>query len=304
MAIALPAIKSFLLPGLDGIKLQYPQLPRDWPKLYETKNSEMQLERNVIAAGLSVAAVKQDGEPVIFDNLPGERYTFNQSHLEAGLAYSITRQTIEDNLYKSQFSTNTISLRDAFLRFEQIYAADPFNNATTYTSAVSGDGKALCATDHPVDGGSFSNLASPAASLNEAALNAAQTAINANFRDPRNNRMNAKPKTLLIGPQLESVAIRLTKTELRTGTANNDVSTVQWVQGGLPGGYIVWNYLTNDYRWFIMTDQPGMLHYNRVAFSTDMSVDFQTDSLMVKGRMRKSWGNKDPRAIYGSAATS
>src|SRR4029077_14359102 len=140
--------------------------------------------------------------------------------------------------------------------------------------------------------------------LNETSLLNGQIAINANFRDNANQRMYAKPECLIIPPQLEPVASRLLYTELRPGTANNDINAIQVVQGGIPKGYKVWNYLTSSYAWFLKTNIPGLLNYNRISYSTDMSVDFTTDTLLVKGRMRKSWAYDDPRCLFISVATS
>ncbi len=131
-----------------------------------------------------------------------------------------------------------MGLNEAFDRTNEAFAADVFNSATTYNTAIGGDGRALLSTAHPVDGARSRDLVSPAASLNETSLLNAQVAINANFRDNANQRMNAKPRKLVIPPQLEPVAVRLLKTELRPGTANNDVNAILSTQGGIPDGYV------------------------------------------------------------------
>lgn len=300
MPISLAQIRDELLPGLYAVTGKYSQQPRVWNRVYKTRKSNMALERMASMRYLATAAIKQEGSPTSFDNQPGQRYIYNQEHDEIGLGFAITRKAIDDNLYKDEFGPSAMGLRDAFLRFEEVRAADVVNTATTYDTAVAGDGKAFAATDHPVDGGSFSNLASPAVSLNEAGLLNAQVAINANFRDNANQRMNAKPRRLLIPPQLEPTAIRLLKTELRPGTANNDVNAILSTQGGIPEGYLVWNYLTSEYGWQVLTDQDGFIHMNRVAYETDMSVEFTTDNLLVKGYQRDSFGYNDPRCGYFS----
>jgi len=304
MPVALPAIRDLLLPGLWAVTGKYPQLPRVWNRFYDSRPSKMALERSVSMRYQSVALVKEEGAPASFDNQPGQRYVYNQEHLEFALAFSITRRAIADNLYKTDFGPNAMGLRDAFLRAEEIYAADVLNSSSTFNTNVAGDGKALAASDHPVDGGTVSNIASPAASLSETSLLAAQIAINANWRDNANQRMNAKPKLLIIPPQLEPVAIRLLKTELRPGTSLNDVNAILSVQGGVPGGYAVWNYLTSSFAWYLRTDQRGLVHMDREPYETDMSVEFTTDNLLVKGYMRQSWSYNDWRSIYVSAATS
>lgn len=304
MPVALPQIRDLLLPGLWAVTGQYPQLPRVWSTIYDTRPSKMALERSVSMRYQSIAVVKEEGAPTSFDNQPGQRYVYNQEHLEFGLAFSITRKAIADNLYKTDFGPNAMGLRDAFLRAEEVYAADVLNLCDQYVTATGGDGVALASASHPVDGGVVSNIASPAASLSETSLLNGQIAINANWRDNANQRMNAKPKMLIIPPQLEPIAVRLLRTELRPGTSLNDVNAILSVQGGVPNGYKVWNYLTSQFAWFLRTDQRGMVHMDREPYETDMSVEFTTDNLLVKGYMRQSWNFNDWRSMYISLATS
>jgi len=304
MPIALPQIRDLLLPGLWAVTGQYPQLPRVWNKIYDSRASKMALERSVSMRYQSVAVVKEEGAPTSFDNQPGQRYVYNQEHLEFGLAFAITRKAIADNLYKTDFGPNAMGLRDAFLRAEEVYAADVLNTSDVFVAAIQGDGVSLSNAAHPVDGNTVSNIASPAASLSETSLLNAQIAINANWRDNANQRMNAKPKLLIIPPQLEPVAVRLLKTELRPGTSLNDTNAILMVQGGIPNGYQVWNYLTSQFAWWVRTDQRGLVHMDREPYETDMSVEFTTDNLLVKGYMRQSWAYNDWRSIYTSLATS
>ncbi len=304
MPIALSAIRDLLLPGLWAVTGEYPQLPRVWDKVFTTRKSNMALERSVSMRYLPVALLKQEGAPTTFDNASGERFVYNQEHNEISLGFAITRKTIDDNLYKTEFGPSVMGLRNAFLRSEELYAADVLNSASTYQSAISGDGVALASTAHPVDGATVSNLASPAVTLNETALLNAQVAINANWRDNANQRMNAKPRRLVVPPALEPTAIRLLKTELRPGTANNDVNAIQSTQGGIPDGYLVWNYLTSSFAWFLLTDQTGLIHMDRIPYESDMSVEFTTDNLLVKGYQRYSFSFNDWRSGYFSFATS
>ena len=304
MPIALAQVRDLLQPGLWAVTGMYPQLPRKWNKLFTERKSNMALERSVSMEYLDTATVKSEGGPTSFNNTPGEKYVYNQEHIELARGFAITRKTIDDNLYKTEFGPNSMGLRNAFLRTEELYASDVLNSGTTYNSAVGGDGVALFSASHPVDGATVSNIASPAVSLNESALLNAQVAINANWRDNANQRMDAKPQMLVIPPQPEPVAIRLLKTELRPGTAQNDVNAILSTQGGIPNGYMVWNYLTSSFAWFLKTDQPGLVFMNRIAFETDMSVEFSSDNLLVKGYQRYSFNYNDWRSIYGSFATS
>lgn len=304
MPIALSSIRDLLLPGLWAVEGEYPQLPRVWNKVFQTRKSNMALERSVSMRYLPVAVLKQEGAQTTFDNASGERYIYNQEHNEIALGFAITRKAIDDNLYKTEFGPSAMGLRNAFLRSEEIYAADVLNSAQTYNQSIGGDGVALASTAHPVDGSTVANLASPAVSLNETALLNAQVAINANWRDNANQRMNAKPRRLIIPPQLEPTAVRLLKTELRPGTGNNDVNAILSVQGGIPDGYLVWNYLTSQYAWFLATDQSGLVHMDRIPYENDMSVEFTTDNLLVKGYARYSFSYNDWRSMYFSFPTS
>lgn len=307
MPIALASIRDELLPGLYGVTGKYDQLPKVWPKVFNVKKqSKMALERMTSMKYLALGLVKQEGAPTSFDNSPGQMFIYNQEHLEISLGFAITRKAIDDNLYKTEFGPSSMGLSEAFVRSEEVFAADVINNAATYSTPVGGDGKALAATDHPVSGGTVSNLASPAASLNETSLLNAQIAINANWRDNANQRMNAKPNKLLIPPQLEPIALRLLKTELRPGTAMNDINAILSTQGGLPGGYVVWNYLTSNYAWTVLSNisNTGLIHFDRVPYETDMSVEFTTDNLLVKGYQRYSFGSNDWRIGYFSQPTS
>lgn len=304
MPISLAQERDLLLPGLWAVTGEYPQLPRVWDKIFQTRKSNMALERSVSMRYLPVALIKQEGSPTAFDNASGERYIYNQEHNELGLGFAITRKAIDDNLYKAEFGPNAMGLRNAFLRAEELYASDVLNSAATYVTAVGGDGVALSSTVHPVDGATVSNTASPAASLNETSLLNGQVSINNNWRDNANQRMNAKPRRLVVPAPLEPVAIRLLKTDLRPGTAMNDVNAILSTQGGVPDGHLVWNYLTSSYAWFLLTDQPGLVHMDRIPFETSMSVEFSSDNLLVKGYQRYSFNYNDWRSAYFSFATS
>ncbi len=304
MPVALSSIRNLLLPGLWAVTGKYEQLPAVRKRVFKERKSNMALEQSTSMRYIAQAYIKQEGAPSQADNASGQRYTYNQTHNELAVLFAITRKAIDDNLYKTEFGPAVMGLNEAFDRTNEAFAADVLNSATTYSAAIGGDGKALAATDHPVDGGTFSNLASPAASLNETSLLNAQIAINANFRDNANQRMNAKPDMLIIPPQLQPQAIRLLKTELRPGTAMNDVNAILSTQGGIPNGYEVWNYLTSQFAWFLKTNQDGLVYMNRTPYETDMSVEFSTDNLLVKGYQRNSYSYNEPRCIYVSNPTS
>jgi hypothetical protein len=253
---------------------------------------------------LGLAALKNEGGATTFDNNAGERGVYNQEHIELGLGYSITRKAIDDNLYKSQFKPSNLGLMKSFRQTKEIYGANMLNTATTYNSAIGGDGVALCSTSHPVDGYSIGNRPAVDVDLNEATLLNAQASIRGNFRDNAGLKIQARARKLVVPLALEPVAIRLLKTELRPGTADNDINAILSTSGGIPDGYLVHDWLTSNYAWFVLTDQDGLLYLQRVSFETDMQVDFTTDNLLVKGYERFSFGYYDWRSIYGSFPTS
>ena len=303
MAVNLASIKDLLLPGLRGVTGKYEQIPSQYDKIFTKHESKMALERTAEMRYLGFAQLKTEGGQTRFDNNAGERYVYNQEHTEIALGYAITRKAIDDNLYKTQFMPSNLGLMESFLQTKEIYGANVLNTATTYNAAVGGDGKALIATDHPIDGGTISNQSSTNADLNEASLLNAMIAVRYNFRDQAGLKVFARARKLIVPAQLEPVAIRLTKTELRPGTADNDVNAIMMTAGGLPEGYLVNDYLTSSTAWFLLTNIDGLSYMERVKYESDMQVDFVTDNLLVKGYERYSFGYYNWRSIWGSFPT-
>ena len=304
MAVNLSAIKDLLLPGLREITGKYEQIPSQYDKIFTKHNSKLALERTAEMRFLGLAQLKTEGGQTSFDNGAGERFIYNQEHNEIGLGYAITRKAIDDNLYKTQFQPSNLGLMESFHQTKELYGANVLNTASTYNASVGGDGKALCATDHPIDGGTVANRPTTDVDLNEATLLNAMIAIRTNFKDQAGLKIFARGRRLVVPPQLEPVAIRLTKTELRPGTADNDVNAIMSTAGGLPEGYMVNDYLTSAYAWFLLTNIDGLSYMERVAFESDMQVDFVTDNLLVKGYERYSFGYYNWRSIWGTFPTS
>lgn len=298
MPINLAQIKNELLPGLRAVEGRYPQIETQWSSLFDQGTSNMAVERTSDMRYLALAQYKSEGGSVAFDNAAGDRYVYVQEHVELGLGYAITRRAIEDNLYKSEFDPSNLGLIDSFKQTKEIIGANILNAGTVYNPNVGGDGVALFSTAHPVDGGVYANRPATDLSLNESGLEAAELAIRY-FPDQAGLRIMARAKKLVVPPQLEYIAIRLLKTELRPGTANNDVNAQ--VQGGfMPEGYMVMDFLTSPFAWFVKSDKKGLLYLQRRGFDTDMQVDFTTDNLLVKATERFSFSHHDPRAAYGS----
>ena len=304
MAVNLSAIKDLLLPGLRGITGKYEQIQSQYDKVFTTFNSKLALERTAEMRYLGLAQLKTEGGQTAFDNNAGERYVYNQEHVEIGLGYAITRKAIDDNLYKTQFHPSNLGLMEAFHQAMEIYGANVLNVATTYNASVGGDGVALCSTAHPIDGQTIANAPTTNVDLNEATLLNAMVSIRTNFRDQAGLKMFARGRKLILPPQLEPVGIRLTKTELRPGTADNDVNAIFSTAGGIPEGYMVMDFLTSNFSWFLLTNIAGLAYMNRIPYETDMQVDFTTDNLLVKGYQRYSFNYFNWRALWGSFPTS
>ena len=199
---------------------------------------------------------------------------------------------------------SNLGLTESFNQTKEIICANVLNTANVYNASTGGDGQALCSTAHPVDGTTYANAPSVNVDLNEATLLTAMIAIRRQFIDQAGLKFFARAKKLVVPPELEPIAIRLLQTELRPGTADNDVNAIRSTAGGLNEGYIVNDFLTSPYAWFLLTNVKGLAYMERVPFEVDMQVEFTTDNLLVKGYERYSAGYYNPRSIYGSFPTS
>jgi hypothetical protein len=303
MAVNLSAIKDLLLPGLRGVEGKYEQIPSQYDKIFTKHDSKMALERTAEMRYLGLAQLKTEGGQTAFDNSAGERYIYNQEHTEIALGYAITRKAVDDNLYKTQFMPSNLGLMESFQQTKEIYGANVLNTSTTYNASVGGDGVSLVNYNHPIDGGTVANTPLVQVDLNESSLLNGMIAIRTNFKDQAGLKVFARGRRLIVPPALEPTAIRLTKTELRPGTANNDVNAIMMTAGGLPEGYFVNDFLTSTRAWFLLTNIDGLSYMERIKFETDMQVDFVTDNLLVKGYERYSFGYYNWRSIYGSTPT-
>jgi len=306
MPVALSQIRDLLLPGLWGISGKYPMIERQWPKVFRQTDSNMAVERRSAMRYLGLAQLKQEGAPTAFDNSAGQRFTYNAEHFEIGLGYAITRKAIDDNLYKSEFGPSNDGLMESFKETEEIYAANVFNSGTTYNAQIGGDGVALFSTAHPIDPpyGTIANEPSPEVDLNETSLLNALITIRTTWRDQAGLKIHARGRKLIVPPNLEPIALRLMRSELRPGTAQNDVNAIQGMNDSLKEGFMVWDYLTSNYAWFLLTNHDGLIFFNRKKFEMDMSVEFTTDNLLVKGYQRYVPSYYDWRGVWGTFPTS
>jgi len=299
MAISRAQLLKELLPGLNALfGMEYARYDDEHTEIYETESSDRSFEEEVKLSGFDAAPVKDEGDAISYDAAQ-ESFTARYNHETIAMGFAITEEAIEDNLYDSLSARYTKALARAMAHTKQVKAVVPLNNGFT-TAYSSGDGVALFSASHPlVSGGTNSNTQSTAADLNETSLEAAVIQIG-KWTDERGLMIAARPQTLVIPPDLQFVAARVMQSELRPGTADNDINAVRSM-GVVPGGTVVNHYLTDTDAWFLLTDVPnGLKHFNRVALETGMDGDFDTGNVRYKARERYSFGVSDPLGIWGS----
>jgi len=301
MAISRAQLLKELLPGLNALfGLEYEKYGEQHAEIYETESSDRSFEEETKLSGFGAAPVKNEGSAIAYDNAQ-EAFTARYTHETIAMGFSITEEAVEDNLYDSLSTRYTKALARAMAYTKQVKAAAILNTAFTGSgNPTYGDGQVLCSTAHPlVSGGTNSNRPTTGADLNETSLEAAVIQIAA-WTDERGLLIAARPSKLVIPPALQFVATRLLETELRVGTADNDLNALK-NNGSIPGGYTVNNYLTDTNAWFLMTDVPnGLKHFVRTPMQTSMDADFDTGNARYKARERYSFGVSDPLGIFGS----
>ena len=303
MAISRAQLLKELLPGLNALfGLEYERYGEQHKEIYETEQSERSFEEETKLSGFSAAPVKNEGSAIAYDNAQ-EAFTARYNHETIALGFSITEEAVEDNLYDSLSSRYTKALARAMAYTKQVKAASVLNNGFS-ASYVGGDGVALFSTAHPlVGGGTNSNRPATAADLNETSLENAVIQIAA-WTDERGLLIAAKPRKLVVPPNLQFVATRLLETSLRVGTTDNDINALK-NNGSIPEGYCVNNYLTDSNGWYLTTDVPnGMKHFERTALTNSMDGDFDTGNVRYKARERYSFGWSDPLGMFGSPGSS
>ena len=303
MAISRAQLLKELLPGLNALfGLEYARYGEQHKEIYETETSERSFEEETKLSGFSAAPVKNEGSAIAYDNAQ-EAFTARYNHETIALGFSITEEAVEDNLYDSLSARYTKALARAMAYTKQVKGAATLNNA--FSSAyVGGDGVSLVSTAHPlVSGGTNSNRPATAADLNETSLENAVIQIAA-WTDERGLLIAAQPKKLVIPPALQFTATRLLETNLRVGTADNDINALK-NNGSIPQGYCINHFLTDTNAWFLMTDVPnGLKHFERAALANSMDGDFDTGNVRYKSRERYSFGWSDPLGMFGSPGSS
>jgi hypothetical protein len=303
MAISRAQLLKELLPGLNALfGLEYGRYGEEHKEIFDIETSERSFEEETKLAGFGQAQVKPEGQGIAYDNAQ-EAFTSRYTHETVALGFAITEEAVEDNLYDSLSARYTKALARAMSYTKQVKGAAVLNNAFS-SSYLGGDGKSLCATDHPlVNGASNSNKASTGVDLNETSLENAVIQIAA-WTDERGLLLAAKPKKLVIPPAYMFVAKRLLDTPNRVGTADNDINAIKSL-GTIPGGYTVNHFLTDTNAWFMLTDVPnGLKMFQRTKMDTKMDGDFDTGNVRYKARERYSFGWSDSLGLWGSAGST
>jgi len=303
MAISRAQLLKELLPGLNALfGLEYSRYGEEHKEIFETETSERSFEEETKLSGFSAAPVKNEGSAIAYDN-GQEVFTARYTHETIALGFSLTEEAIEDNLYDSLSARYTKALARAMSYTKQTKAAAVLNNGFS-SGYPGGDGVALFSASHPlVSGGTNSNTPSTQADLNETSLEAAVIQIAA-WTDERGLLIAAKPRKLVVPPSLMFVATRLLETELRVGTADNDINALK-NNGSIPEGYTVNHFLTDTNGWYLTTDVPnGLKHFVRTPMSTGMDGDFDTGNVRYKARERYSFGWSDPLGMFGSSGSA
>ena len=299
MAISRAQLVKELEPGLNALfGLEYNRYENQHAEIYNTETSDRAFEEEVMLSGFAGAPVKQEGASVVFDQAT-ESFTARYTHDTVALAFSITEEAIEDNLYDRLAARYTRALARSMSNTKQVKAASVLNNAQNAANP-GGDGVPLIANNHPLaSGGTFTNVLATAADLNETSLEQSLIDI-ASFVDERGLKIAAQGVKMIIPKELQFTAERLMKTPQRTGTADNDINAIVSM-GMVPQGYRVNNFLADTDAYFIMTDIPnGFKHFVRAPIKTAMEGDFETGNVRFKARERYSFGFSDPRCVFGN----
>jgi len=299
MAISRGQLVKELEPGLNALfGLEYKQYENQHAEIYTTESSDRAFEEEVMLSGFAQAQTKSEGAGVAFDNAQ-ETFTARYTHETVALAFSITEEAIEDNLYDRLASRYTKALARSMAQTKQVKAVNPLiQGLPTTNNYNSGDGVSLFNTAHPTIAGTVANTLATQADLNETSLEQSLIDIAA-MTDERGLKIAARGMKMIIPSELQFTAERLMKSEKRVGTADNDTNAIRSM-GMVPQGYVVNNFLTDTDAFYIITDVPnGMKYFQRAAIKTAMEGDFDTGNVRYKARERYSFGVSDYRGIFG-----
>ena len=302
MAISRAQLAAELEPGLNALfGMEYDQYNQEYAEIFSIEDSSKAFEEEVLIVGFGSAPDKSEGAGVVFDNA-SESYTARYTHDTVALAFALTEEAVEDNLYDSLGKRYTKALARSMANTKEVKGANVLNNAYS-SSYTGGDGVSLVNTAHPLaGGGTDANRATTMADLNETSLEAALVDI-ATFTDDRGLQISVQPTQIVVPPQLVFIADRIMNSPQRSGTADNDINAIKNT-GVLPGGYSVNHYLSDTDAWFVLTSVTesgeGLKMFQRTSMETNMEPDFSTGNIRYKARERYSFGWSNWRGIYGS----
>jgi phage major head subunit gpT-like protein len=300
MAITRSQLVKELEPGLNALfGLEYKRYENEHEEIFSIETSDRAFEEEVMLTGFGQAPVKTEGAGVQYDTAL-ESFTARYTHETIAMAFALTEEAVEDNLYDRLSGRYTKAMARSMSFTKQVKAASVLNNGFTGGNYAGGDGVALFSTAHPTAlSANYANTPAVAADLNETSLEQALIDIAA-FIDERGLKVALTGRKMIVPKELQFTAERLMKSTLRTGTADNDINAVKSM-GMLPEGYAVNHYLTDVNAWFIITDAPnGLKMFQRSPIKTAFEGDFDTGNVRYKARERYSFGWSDPRGAYGS----
>lgn len=285
-----PGVKRFF-----GKK--YAEKPLVCEMVFDTVKSDKAYEKYVEETGFGLAPIKTEAGSISYDT-DAQGYTYTLTNTVYGLGAKISQEAIEDNQYEKPAKKKAAKLARSMRQTKENVGANVLNRAFN-SSYTFGDGKELLATDHPSLSGDQSNELAVAADLSEASLETLLTQIRG-AKDSRGLRIQLKGQKLIVPAELEFDATRILSSVNQSGTANNDINAVRAL-GMLPGGVVVWDYLSDTDAWFIKTDaDDGLLFQQRRALKLEQDNDFDTSNACMKATERYAFGAADWRGIFGS----
>ena len=299
MAISRAQLVKELEPGLNALfGLEYKRYENEASQIFDNESSDRAFEEEVMLSGFGTADVKPEGSGVQYDDAQ-ETYTARYTHETVALAFALTEEAVEDNLYDRISSRYTKALARSMATSKQVKGAAVLNNAFATSGYDGGDGESLCGNAHPTLNGNQTNIPTTNADLSETSLEQALIDI-ASLQDERGLKIAAQGMKMVIPKELQFTAERIMKSQGRTGTADNDINALKSM-GMVPQGFVVNHYLADTDAWFIKTDVPnGMKHFVRAPLKTAMEGDFDTGNVRYKARERYSFGWSDWRGVYGN----
>ena len=299
MVISRMQLVKELEPGLNALfGLEYDRYENQDKEIFDTESSDRAFEEEVMLGGFANAAVKPEGQGIVYDDAQ-ETYTARYTNETVALAFALTEEAVEDNLYDKISTRYTKALARSMANTKQVKGSNVLNNSTTGGATAGGDGVALLSAAHPTLSGNQTNLLGTAADLNETSLETALIEI-ANMKDERGLKIALRGMKLILPVNLQFVAERLLNSAGRVGTADNDINAIRSM-GMVPQGYVINNFLVDTDAWYVKTDAPnGLKHFNRAPIRTAMEGDFDTGNVRYKARERYSFGWSDWRGIFGT----